>query len=242
MAAVQTTVSLGHSLRKEHKFKVRQPLPAAHITSGDERVLHFLRDQQHLIADELNVKMVILGSDETKYVSLKAKPNFRVLGKKVGKLMRNVQQMIDAFENEQLTVLLNGGNVHMQVEGETIILTPDDVTVERQVRDGLIAANQGLITIALDTQLTEELLIEGLARELVNKVNTMRRESGFEVTDRIHVKIDAGERVQRCFDKFGTMINGEILALSVTFGPCEGTVWDLNGEAATIALVKAIIG
>lgn len=239
MAAVQTTVSLGHSLRKEYKLKVRQPLAAAHIATGDQRVLRFLEDQQHLIADELNVKTIVIGSDETKFVSLKAKPNFRILGKKVGKLMRSVQLAIDSFGHEQLTTLLNGGTVDVQVEGETVILTPEDVAVERQIREGLVAANEGLITIALDTLLTEDLLIEGLAREVVNKINTMRRESGFEVTDRIHVKIDATDRVRQCFDRFGAMIKGEVLALSVDFGPCEGgTVWDLNGEAATIALIK----
>jgi isoleucyl-tRNA synthetase len=238
MAAVQTTVSLGHSLRKENKLKVRQPLPAAHIVSGDKRILHFLEDQQHLIADELNVKSVILGTDEAKFVSLKAKPNFRVLGKKVGKLMRNVQTTVDAFGHEQLSKLLNGGTVEVQVEGETIVLTPEDVAVERQTKDGLIAANEGLITIALDTALTDDLLVEGLAREVVNKINTMRREAGFEVTDRIHVKIDSTDRVRQCFERFGPMINGEVLALTVNFGPCKGTAWDLNGEAATIELVK----
>lgn len=239
MAAVQITVSLGHSLRKEHKFKVRQPLPAAHIASGDERILEFLKDQQHLIADELNVKEVILGSDETKFVSLKAKPNFRVLGKKVGKLMRNAQVAIDAFGHEQLTTLLAGGTVDMHIEGETIVLTPEDVAVERQVREGLIAANQGVITIALDTLLTEDLLIEGLAREVVNKINTMRREGGFDVTDRIRVKIESGDRVSKCFDMFGLMINNEVLAIAVEFGPNEGTAWDLNGEQAKIAIMKA---
>jgi isoleucyl-tRNA synthetase len=238
MAAVQTTVSLGHALRKEYKHKVRQPLPAAHIASEDARILHFLEDQQHLIADELNVKNVVLGSDESKFVSLKAKPNFRVLGKKVGKLMRSVQQEIDAFGQEQLTALLNGENVELKVEGETITLTPEDVAVERLVREGLVAANEDKITIALDTALTDDLLLEGLAREVVNKINTMRRESGFDVTDRIHVTVDSTPRVRECFDKFGTLINGEVLALSVDFKPCEGTAWDLNGEQATIALRK----
>jgi isoleucyl-tRNA synthetase len=240
MAAVQTTVSLGHSLRKEYKLKVRQPLPAAHIASGDERVLRFLKDQQHLITDELNVKNIILGNDENKFVSLKAKPNFRVLGKKVGKLMRSAQLAIDEFNHEQLTTLLEGKTIDLVLDGEKITLTSEDVAVERQVKNGLIAANQGVITIALDTALNEDLLIEGLARELVNKINTMRREAGFEVTDRIHVKIDASDRLRYCFDKFGPMINGEVLALSLDFGPCEGTTWDLNGEQAKIAIMKKI--
>lgn len=239
MAAVQTTVSLGHSLRKEYKLKVRQPLASAYVASEDKRILDFLREQQHLIADELNVKEVQLGTDETQFVSLKAKPNFRVLGKKVGKLMRSVQDAVDTFSHQQLTTLLNGGTVSLQVEGETVVLTPEDVAVERQVRDGVVAANAGMITIGLNTALTEELLSEGLAREIVNKINTMRREGGFDVTDRIHVKIDSTDKVRQCFDTFGDMINSEILALSVNFGPCEGTDWDLNGEPAKIALVKA---
>jgi len=238
MAAVQSTVSLGHSLRKEHKFKVRQPLPAAHIVSSDERMMSFLRDQQHLIADELNVKQVLFGSDETQFVSLKAKPNFRILGKKVGKLMREVQQAVDNFDHHQLTALLNGDVVTLEINGEKIVITPEDVAVERQVREGLVAANLNTITIALDTALSEELLIEGLARELVNKINTMRREAGFAVTDRITMKIEATDKIRKCFEVYGEMINNEVLAIKVDFQPCEGTVWDLNGEPAKIALSK----
>lgn len=238
MVAVQTAVSLGHSLRKENRLKVRQPLPAAHIVTSDKKMLRFLEDQQHLIADELNVKVIVLGSDEGKFVSLKAKPNFRILGKKVGKFMRTVQSAIDSFDHEQLATLLNGGNVEIQVEGESITLTPEDVAVERQTKEGVVAANEGLITIALDTALTDDLLIEGLAREVVNKINTMRREARLDVTDRIHIKIDATDRVRQCFERYGSIITGEVLALSVNFGPCKGTVWDLNGETATIELSK----
>jgi len=239
MTAVQTTVSLGHSLRKEHKLKVRQPLAAAYIVSGDEDTLNFLRDQQHLIADELNVKEVIFSTDETEFVLLKAKPNFRILGKKVGKLMRSVQEAIDKFNHQQLTTLLNGKNVTLQIEGETIELTPEDVAVERIVHEGLIAANAGLITIALNSTLTEDLMIEGLAREVVNKINTMRREANFNVTDRIHIQIQSTDKVHKCFDIHGDFIKNEVLALSVIFAPCDGTEWDLNGEPATMALTKA---
>ncbi len=238
MAAVQATVSLGHSLRKEHKLKVRQPLPAAHIASGDDRILHFLQDQQHLIADELNVKHVLFGQDETQFVSLKAKPNFRILGKKVGKLMRSVQLAVDNFNHQQLTALLNGDSVTLQVEGESIVLTPEDVAVERHVRDGLVAANLNLITIALDTALSDELLLEGLSREIVNKINTMRREAGFAVTDRIQVQIDSTDRLRQCFEAHGDFIRNEVLALKVDFGTCNGSSWDLNGEPATIAVTK----
>jgi isoleucyl-tRNA synthetase len=239
MSAVQETVSLGHALRKENKLKVRQPLPAVHIASGDDQVLLFLRDQQHLIADELNVKNVIFSTDEKQFVTLKAKPNFRVLGKKVGKLMKAAQAIIDAFDQKQLNVLENGGAVSLTLNGEKVLLTPEDVQVERHVKEGLVAATSDSITIALDTALTEDLLIEGMAREVINKINTMRREEGFAVTDRIRVTLQTTERVQKCFEKFGETICGEVLAVSIAFAPCEGTEWDLNGEPAVIALNKA---
>lgn len=238
MATVQTAVSLGHGLRKEHKLKVRQPLAAAIIASSEDKILHFLKDQQHLIADELNVKNVVFGTDEKQFVSLKAKPNFRVLGKKVGKQMKAAQAVIDGFDQNQLAVLMGGKNLNVEIEGEQYLLTPEDVEVERQVREGMIAANDGHVTIALDTLLTEDLLIEGLARELVNKINSTRREMGLDVTDRITIKIETSDRVKACFQQHGDYIRNEVLAVAVDFGKCEGAVWDLNGEPAHILIEK----
>lgn len=238
MEAVQVTTSMGHALRKENKLKVRQPLPAAHLASSDARILSFLEDQQHLIADELNVKTVTFSHDEQQFVSLQAKPNFRILGKKLGKQMRAAQLAIEQFTQEQLNELLNDRPVVIDLEGHPVTLTSEDVQVERAVHHGLIAANQGLITIALDTQLTEELLLEGLAREIVNKVNTMRRDANLAVTDRIKLQLQTTERVIACFDKYKDMISQEILAVDVQFGPCRGTEWDLNGEPTVISISK----
>lgn len=240
MAAVQSTVSLGHGLRKENKLKVRQPLAKAHIVSADERTLAFLKEQKHLIADELNVKTVDFAADESLYVKLKAKPNFRILGKKVGKLMKAAQQAIDSFDQKQLSVLLKGESLPIHIDGTEFILTPEDVQVERHVHEGLIGANEGLITIALETALTEDLLIEGIARELVNKINTMRREAGMDVSDRIHVKMDTTERVKLAFKLYESYIQNEVLALSVQFETIrEGTDWDINDEPTKITLSKA---
>ncbi|MBA2369815.1 MAG: isoleucine--tRNA ligase [Candidatus Protochlamydia sp.] len=238
MAVVQITVSLGHALRKEHKLKVRQPLPAAHLASADPKVLEFLKDQQHLIAEELNVKEVLFNANETDFVGLKAKPNFRILGKKVGKFMRPAQAAIEQFDQKQLNDLMNDVPVVINLEGHKITLTSEDVQVERVVHEGMIAANQGTITIALDTNLTEDLLLEGLARELVNKVNTMRREADFAVTDRIILHIDATDRMIACLKNHQNYIFNEVLATEVKFGPCEGVEWDLNGEMTTIAIQK----
>lgn len=238
MEVVQIAVSLGHSLRKEHKMKVRQPLATAHIISSDMTTLHFLKEQQHLIAEELNVKQVEFGTNETEFVALKAKPNFRTLGKKVGKLMRAVQSAIESFDQNQLAILLDGGDIPIEVEGERILLTPEDMQVERIVHEGIVAANAGHITVALDTKLTDVLLLEGLAREMINKINTMRREANFDVSDRIHVAMQTTERVKESFKLFEDYICNEVLAVSVEFKPCEGTEWDLNGERCVILLQR----
>lgn len=239
MASAQQVVSQGHALRKEHKLKVRQPLRSATIVSEDKTILTFLKEQQNLIADELNVKELLFDGDETKYVFLIAKPNFRTLGKKVGQLMPAVQEAIGKFDKWQLHTLSSGSEVTLQINGESIVLTPEDVEVSRKVKAGFVASNINNITIVLDTNLSEELLIEGLAREIINKINSMRRDQGFQVTDRIDVTIQSSPRLSACFKQFGEYITAEVLAKSVAFAATEdGIEWDLNGETAKIKVVK----
>lgn len=236
MKLVQMTVSLGHALRKEHKLKVRQPLARAHLITPNSRDLRFLKDQQHLIAEELNVKEIEFCQDETQFVSLSVKPDFRVLGKKVGKQMRAAQKAIEELTQEQRAALMNGLSVEVVLDGEPFTLSPSDVAVERSVLEHVIAANEGAVTIVLDTTLNEELLLEGIAREIVNKINTMRRDQNFKVIDRIRVVVDSSERVRTAFNLHEEYIRNEVLAISVTFEPNAGSKWDLNGESATIYL------
>src|SRR5262249_40867774 len=150
MAYAQEVVSLGHGLRKEHKIKVRQPLSTAYVIASDEGILESLRAKQTLIADELNVKQIEFSSNEERFVSIVAKPNFRVLGKKMGKFMNAAQKEIHTLSHSKLESLLKGENVEIAIENERFILTPEDVGVERKVREGLVAATSGQITIALD--------------------------------------------------------------------------------------------
>lgn len=236
MEAVQRVVGIGHGLRKEHKLKVRQPLAKAHVITPDSVLFHALERKRQLIADELNVKELIYHRDESAFVALKAKPNFRVLGKKVGRLMGSAQRVIEAFSRDQLETLLRGGSLEVDIEGQKILLTPEDVAVERHVLEGMVAATEMGITVALDTSLNEELLLEGLAREVVNKINTMRRDENYAVTDRIVVTLQTTPRVKECFEKHGDYISHEVLATKVVFGPCSGTSWDLNGEQTTISI------
>lgn len=238
MAQLQTVVSLGHALRKEQKIKVRQPLKAVYLCTESEQILRFLENQSHLIAEELNVKEVIFSHDEGQFVSLAAKPNFRVLGKKVGKWMKSAQELIAGFTQDQMSRLLAGSAVAIQLEDQQFLLTSEDVLVERTVKPGVVASHSGSITVALDINLNEELLIEGLAREFRNKINTMRRDANLAVTDRIKVEIETTDRAQSAFQSYYEFIAGEVLATEVRFQPCKGTEWDLNGEKAVIAISK----
>lgn len=239
MAAIQSAVSLGHALRKEHKVKVRQPLPLAEVACANESLLAFMEEQKHLIAEELNVKEVKFHPNDAQFVTLKAKPNFRVLGKKIGSKMQAAQAVINELPHNELEQLMEGKSIEKEIASEKVLLTPEDVQVERYVREGLIASTAQGLTIALDTQLNEDLILEGLAREVVNKVNSMRREAKFSVSDRIHLKMETTHKVREAFQLHADWIKNEILALTVDFGDCDGEEWDLNGESAKIIVTKA---
>ncbi|MCE5294217.1 MAG: isoleucine--tRNA ligase [Chlamydiales bacterium] len=238
MEKVQQAVSLGHSLRKVHEIKVRQPLRQAFIISVNEQSLALLKEEEDLIKDELNVQKIVFSTNESQFVTLQAKPNFRVLGKKIGKLMNSAHAVISALSREELAKLMEGQSIEIVVEGQVIEITKDEVQVERKVKEGLIAENMGDIIVALDSELDEELLQLGLAREIVNKLNTMRKEQGFDISDRIAVTLDTTDKVKACIEMHKSFIGPEILALSFTFAPCEGSLLDLNGEQAKVVLEK----
>ncbi len=240
MGYAQEVVSLGHALRKEHKLKVRQPLAKAYLISTNADVISALQAKRHLIADELNVKEVQFESNEDAFVTILIKPNFRVLGKKVGKGMNAAQAAIQALSKSQLAMLLKGDILEIDVDGQMVPLTSDDVAIERKVKEGLVAATSQEMTIALDTALNEDLLLEGLAREIVNKVNTMRRDLGYAVTDRIAIQLKTSERVKNAFEIHREYIVHEVLATAVLFDCNEGTEWDLNGESTLIALSLSV--
>lgn len=238
MHHAQIAVSLGHALRKENKLKVRQPLSQAFVISSNPTELAALKKKEGLIGEELNVKEVVFASDESRFVSLVIKPNFRSLGKKVGKQMPLVQSGMQQLTKEQIEILLQKKPLVLSLEGLSVELLPEDVEVTRQVKPGLIASSQGSIVIALETHLTEPLLLEGLAREIVNKVNTMRKEMGLQIVDRIQLFIQETPRIKEAFALHGKHILHETLTTKVLFSCKEGEEWDLNGENTKISLQK----
>lgn len=245
MELIQKVVWLGHSLRKKNKVKVRQPLPKIRVASGS--YIHLIRDKdsQDLIKEELNVKDLELVEDEQDLVELKAKPNFRKMGPKVGKKMPLLQKAIGAIAYADLQRVLNGGVITLDLDGDSLELNGEDLEVQRIVKEGsskgrFSVDNDGETTVALDLNVTPELEEEGLYREIVNKINTMRRDAKFEVTDRIHVVIEKTPKVASCFEKFGDLIQKEVLALSFELGENQGAAWDLNGEDVKIFIEKTM--
>jgi isoleucyl-tRNA synthetase len=239
--AAQTVVTLAHALRKTLKLKVRQPLPRAFIVTTDAAVRDLLSSVQGIIADEINVKRIELSDDEHIFVSLKAKPNFRVLGKRVGHRMPAVQHALEHLHYSKLRELLDRGVVALHLDDSTRLeVTKDEVDVVRVVRDSVVAMHEEGMTVALDVALDEALLAEGLVREVVNKLNTMRRDHDLAVTDRITVVIQTTPAAQAAIEAHLAYVMDETLATSIQFGQTAGTTWDLNGEPTVIAIVKAL--
>lgn len=239
MAAVQTLVGLGHSLRKELKLKVRQPLAKARLSAPKS-----LNAYLDLIAEELNVKEVELAEEGASFVSLSLEPNFRVLGKKVGPLMKEVKVALANLDEKVAVAFASNPDpkktLELVVSGNEVILEAEDVQIKTSSTGDQAAKAEGSLGVMLDTTLTEPLILEGYARELINKINTLRKEQGFEVTDRIEVTLEASEKIQKAFEAHRDLIMHETLALEVLFDKApQSSAWDLGeGEEVRLALVK----
>lgn len=227
MEEAKTVVSLAHALRKEHKLKVRQPLSRLYIATKKS-----LEGQKDLIAEEVNVKEVVFLEKEEEFVTMVAKPNFRILGKKVGARMKEVGALIAALTRAQLMQFLE--KKELEVQG--FLLTEEDLVIEHVVKEGMVAQHEKGMTVALDVALTEELVLEGIARELKNKINTMRKEAGLAVTDRIRLTIEATPLIKKSFEQFGSSIKHDTLVVEVLFETNQGQQWDINGELTHILL------
>jgi isoleucyl-tRNA synthetase len=238
MYYTQRVVSLGHSLRKDFKLKVRQPLLKAYI-EADENILSLLEDQKDLIKDELNVKEVQLLKDEQRFVKLVAKPNFRVLGKKIGNLMPKAQKIINEFNQEKINDLANDKNLFITIDNEKIEITKEDIDIQRIIKKNVVASRDDKIVVALETNITPELKEEAIARELVNKINLLRKEKDFEITDRINIVLETTDNVKKAFEKHKSYITNEVLAIDVKFDKNDEELTDINSEQTKIKIIKA---
>jgi isoleucyl-tRNA synthetase len=208
MEYAQTISSLVLSIRKKENIKVRQPLQSILIPVIDPRVKNEIELVKELILAEVNVK-------ELKFIEAidKAiKPNFKSLGKKVGSKMKAVAEKITAFTQNEIVALENAGNLQIEVEGSMIEVHLSDVEIVSKEIAGYKVANEGALTVALDIHLSDRLVEEGIARELISKIQNLRKERGFDLLDKIDLKIIEVPYIKGAINQFKTYICSEILA------------------------------
>ena len=212
MAIAQKASSMILALRRKEKIKVRQPLSRILVPILNPHFKELFEEVKNIILAEVNVKEVEYLSDTTGIIHKKIKPNFKTLGPKHGKLMKEISQIINGFSQQDIGTLEKDGQCRIMAGGQEIVLTSDDVEIITEDIPGWLVATEGAITIALDIQITGELRKEGIAREFINKIQNIRKDSGFEVTDRIAVKIMKHELLDDAIRTHAGYISTQTLA------------------------------
>jgi isoleucyl-tRNA synthetase len=237
METVQKAVSMGRSLRNQFNLKNRQPLLSVALVTRNADEKKVLAAMQETIAEELNVKQVIFHEREDELVEYKAKANFKVLGKQLGAKMKSAAAVIAQLTNEQIAALLDGQKLSISVDSTDVDLTAENVIVERLEKEDLKVINDGTLTVGLDTKITDELKKEGYARDLVRGIQNLRKESGFEITDRIELTVNGSEVLKGAFELFRDFIAGETLASSVIWSDSAlSSSVDADGETWTFSV------
>ncbi|MCB1007788.1 MAG: isoleucine--tRNA ligase [Acidobacteria bacterium] len=218
MQLAQRIIGLARAARASHNLKTRQPLPSMVLVFSREAQGVGIRDQvervKEIILDEVNVKEIVWAAERGEFVHHEVRPNFRVLGKKLGKRMKAVQVALGAADGDALAEALERyGRLAIEVEGETIELSGDDLEVRLIEKEGLATAHDREILVALGTELTPELVAEGRAREVVNRIQGARKEAGLDYADRIRVRYRAAPELEAAIEAFRDWISGETLAV-----------------------------
>ena len=215
MQLAQRTSSMVLALRRKVNIKVRQPLQKIIIPVLDKTMAEHIEAVKQLIMGEVNVKDIELITDTTGIITKRIKPNFKTLGAKCGKYMKQVAALVASFTQEQIAAVENNAETILKVEDTEFVTTAADFEITSEDMPGWLVASEGKLTVALDITITDELRREGVARELVNRIQNIRKESGFEVTDKIRVEIEATELTTPAVESFAEYIAQQTLALEV---------------------------
>ena len=240
MELATRAVVLGRSLRSKHDLKVRQPLRSLYLLPPDEHSRYELGQMVDLLADELNIKEVVMVEDETDLSEVSYRPNFRVLGPRFGKQMKEVGQRIGELTQQEIEILKAGDKI--AVAGGEIGI--EDVEVQRREKEGVVVAIDNNLGVGLDVQLDDELVAEGVAREIVNRVQNMRKDAGLEVSDRIRIGVHGEAGLLEAIGQHREYIAAETLALELSAGALPDSVvlqqeLQVNDYACTIAIARA---
>ena len=217
---------------------MRQPLQRIAIPVTDPLIRTRLEAVQQLVLDEVNVKTIDFV--EGQMLEKKVKCNFRVMGKKFGKLMKAVNEVVTAISQAQIAELEKNGTLTVDVEGQACVVERNDVEIISEDMPGWSVANEGTLTVALDITLTEELRNEGVAREIVKRVQAFRKDSGFEITDRIRVVVEAVPVAEKAVNDYRDFIAGQVLAESIELAAQveSATTFDLDGTNVKFSINK----
>lgn len=237
MELAQKVTSMVLSLRKKEHVIVRQPLQKICIPATDACQKENIEAMSQLILDEVNVKE--LEFVEGDMLEKKVKCNFRVMGKKFGKLMKAVAAAVGALSQDAINELSVNGSVQVDVDGQTVEIVREDVEIVSEDIPGWTVANDGALTVALDLEITEELKNEGMAREIVKRIQAYRKSSGFEITDHIHVVLSHDDNLQKAVEVYHDYICSQVLADKLEFGaPESGEELDFEDFKISVDITK----
>ncbi len=237
MEVVLEAVVIGRACRNTANIKNRQPIGKMYIKAGKE-LSDFYVD---IIRDELNVKEAELTDDVSKLTTYSFKPQLKTLGRRFGKKINDVRQILAELDGQAAMAELNEkGTLTIQVDGQDEALEKDDLLIEAAQMEGYVSDSDHGITVVLDTNLTPELLEEGFVREIISKVQTMRKDADFEVMDHIRVSMQDNDKVQKVIQDNEAQIKSEVLADEVSYDGAKGSVkeWSINGEKVTLGVEK----
>ncbi|MBR2653172.1 MAG: class I tRNA ligase family protein, partial [Lachnospiraceae bacterium] len=237
MKHVLDIVVLGRAARNESGIKNRQPI-ARMMVKADFDIPDFY---QQIVLDELNVKSYEATSEADSFVDYTFKPQMRTVGPKYGKLLGGIKKALTEIDGKAAMAELNEkGELTLDINGNEVVLTRDDLLIDTAQSEGFETQSYGGITVVLDKHLTPELLEEGFVRELVSKIQTMRKEAGFEVMDRIKVYAEGNEKLEKIMQDNKEAISGDVLADEFVFGSTGGYTksWKINSEPVTLGVEK----
>lgn len=237
MKAVLKAVVMGRACRNTANIKNRQPIGKMYL-KGD---FSFDDSFKSVIEEELNVKEVIITDDVRSFTTYTFKPQMRTVGPKYGKLLNSIKAaLLDLDGNKAMDELNNNGMIKLDINGEAVELTKEDLLIEMTQMEGYVSESDNTATVVLDTNLTEELIEEGFIREIISKVQTMRKESDFEVMDKIQLAVWNNEKIEKLVDSNKNIIMSEVLADDIILNKADGyeKEWNINGEKVTMSVKK----
>ena len=238
MAIAQKITSMVLALRRKVNIKVRQPLQAIMIPAASEEQKKHIEAVKELVMNEVNVKELRFVEGSGVLVK-KVKCNFRTMGKKFGKLMKGIAAAMSALEQEQIADLEKNGTIALNVDGNDVVVEAADVEIISEDIPGWLVSNEGNLTVALEVELNDELRREGMARELINRIQNLRKENNFEITDRVNVEVSPNQEVENAVSSFADYIKGQVLADNIVVADNDGAEVEFDEFKLNIKVVKA---